>query len=315
MKLSIVVPVYNVEKYIVKCISSLLSQNYDDYEIIIVNDGTKDRSIELVEDNFKDRRIKIINQENQGLSEARNTGMRYARGKYIWFFDSDDWLEKYILADIVSSLDNCDILYFSSYYAETSKGSFLVNQLEEYDNGKDLSLNFYFHPVQFYIYDRNFLQYIGLSFKQGIYHEDTLFTPQALYRSGKIKRYNKPIYHLLRRENSISQSFNPKRCYDLMYVISELMAFAEKNIPKQERYKWGNCIADAVNELLCLTRNGNQELKDDVCLYMKNNSKNILRYMSGSRKIPTKILGYLSYCFHVNIMNMYNLLYHLRYGK
>lgn len=315
MKLSIVVPVYNVEKYIVKCISSLLSQNYDDYEIIIVNDGTKDRSIELVECNFKDSRIKIINQENQGLSEARNSGMRYARGKYIWFFDSDDWLEKYILADIISSLDNCDILYFSSYYTETPKGRFCVKQLDEYDNGKDLSLNIYFHPVQFYIYDRNFLQHVGLSFKQGIYHEDTLFTPQALYRSGKIKRYNKPVYHLLRREDSISQSFNPKRCYDLMYVISELIAFAEKNIPKQDRYKWGNCIADAVNELLCLTRNGNKELMDDVCLYMKNNSKNIFRYMTGSRKIPTKILGYLSYCFHVNIVNMYNLLYHLRYGK
>ena len=73
MKLSIIVPVYNVEKYIIKCISSLLCQDYADYEIIIVNDGTEDRSIKLIQQNFDDLRIRIINQENQGLSQARNT--------------------------------------------------------------------------------------------------------------------------------------------------------------------------------------------------------------------------------------------------
>ena len=76
VKVSIIVPFYNVEKYIIKCISSLLCQDYADYEIIIVNDGTEDRSIKLIQQNFDDLRIRIINQENQGLSQARNTGKK-----------------------------------------------------------------------------------------------------------------------------------------------------------------------------------------------------------------------------------------------
>ena len=78
MKLSIIVPVYNVEKYIVKCISSLLDQQTNDYEIIIVNDGTKDKSIDLIKKTFNDSKIAIIEQENQGLSAARNTGVRHS---------------------------------------------------------------------------------------------------------------------------------------------------------------------------------------------------------------------------------------------
>ncbi len=315
MKLSIIVPVYNVEKYIVKCISSLLCQDTNDYELIIVNDGTKDKSIALIKEHFNDDIIKIVNQENKGLSGARNTGLEYAQGDYVWFFDSDDWLDKNVLNDIIVSLVNCDILYFSSYYTETTKGSFVAKNLKNYEDGKELSLNIYFHPVQFYIYNRIFLQNVGLSFKKGVYHEDTLFTPQILYQSNIVKCYNNPVYHLLRREGSISQSFNPKRCYDLMSVISELLIFAEKNIPNHEKYKWGNCIADAINELLFLTRNGNRKLKDDVRLYIKDNSSQIYRYMLGSRKIPTKILGCLSYWFKVNLVNIYNILYHFRYGK
>lgn len=315
MKLSIIIPVYNVEKYIIKCISSLLYQNSNDYELIIVNDGTKDKSIDLIEEHFSNKKITIINQENQGLSSARNTGLLYAKGEYVWFFDSDDWLDMNVLNGVIDSLNDCDILYFASYYTETSDKTYIVKGLGTYTNGKELSLNDYFHPVQFYIYKRSFLQNIGLSFKKGVYHEDTLFTPQILYQSNIVKCYNNPVYHLLRREGSISQSFNPKRCYDLMSVISELLIFAEKNIPNHEKYKWGNCIADAINELLFLTRNGNRKLKDDVRLYIKDNSSQIYRYMLGSRKIPTKILGCLSYWFKVNLVNIYNILYHFRYGK
>ena len=102
MKISVVVPVYNVENYISKCVSTLLNQGYDDYEIIIVDDGSKDRSIEIVKNTFKDSRIKIIRQENKGLSGARNTGLRAASGDYVWFVDSDDWIEENCLPEIVN---------------------------------------------------------------------------------------------------------------------------------------------------------------------------------------------------------------------
>ena len=117
MKLSIVVPVYNVEKYIVRCISSLISQDYDDYEIIIVNDGTPDNSIEVLTSKISDERITIIHQENGGLSSARNVGMHHANGEYIWFVDSDDWVEKNCLSGFSPLLNGCDVLYFNKYFS------------------------------------------------------------------------------------------------------------------------------------------------------------------------------------------------------
>lgn len=92
---SLIVPVYNVENYLSRCLDSILSQNYEKYEIICVNDGATDRSGEiLLEYSHKYKQIKVVNQENKGLGEARNTGMKYMTGDYVWFIDSDDWIEE-----------------------------------------------------------------------------------------------------------------------------------------------------------------------------------------------------------------------------
>ena len=92
---TIVVPVYNVEKYIERCLNSRIGQTYNNLEILVVNDGTEDKSMEICKRiQLKDSRIKIINQKNAGLSAARNTGIRNASGKYICFIDSDDFVNK-----------------------------------------------------------------------------------------------------------------------------------------------------------------------------------------------------------------------------
>ena len=112
MKVSVIIPVYNVEDYIEKCLNSLLQQTLDDIELIIVNDGTKDLSIEkiqyLVDSN---KNIKLINQKNSGLSAARNTGLEYAEGEYVAFIDSDDYVESTFLEElyIAAIEDNLDI--------------------------------------------------------------------------------------------------------------------------------------------------------------------------------------------------------------
>ena len=315
MKLSIIVPVYNVEKYIVKCISSLLNQNSNDYEVIIINDGTKDRSIELIKENFNDARIRIINQKNKGLSGARNTGLRKVKGEYIWFFDSDDWLEYNTLQHLFPLLNNTDIIYCSSYYQDTSSKTSIKQTTSGCKSGRELSLKNYFHPVQFYIYKRDFLINNHFLFEEGILHEDTLFTPQILYSStNNIKELKQPIYHLLRREDSISQSFNPKRCYDLAKVISKLMSFAENKVEKGDRYKWGNCIAEATNELLYLSKSGNSQLRCDINVFL-NNNKSVVRYLSKANKIPTRILGCICLYLGTNLMKTYNFLYNIRYWK
>ena len=101
-KFSIIIPVYNVEKYIGKCLDSVMNQTYHDYEVIVVNDGTKDSSMNIV-NNYD---VKVINQKNQGLSAARNTGVKEAKGEYILFLDSDDSIEKDLLKELNKSLKN-----------------------------------------------------------------------------------------------------------------------------------------------------------------------------------------------------------------
>lgn len=100
MKLSIIVPMYNVEQYIEKCLKSLLNQDLsrDDYEILIINDGSKDRSKHIVNEYMKNNKnIRMINQKNGGQSKARNTGIDNAKGEYLFFVDSDDYIEDYTL--------------------------------------------------------------------------------------------------------------------------------------------------------------------------------------------------------------------------
>ena len=92
MKLSIIIPVYNVEKYLPKCLDSILNQSFKDFEIICINDGSSDNSLKILEE-YKDKRIIIINKENAGSGVARNAGLEIAKGEYIFFVDGDDWLE------------------------------------------------------------------------------------------------------------------------------------------------------------------------------------------------------------------------------
>lgn len=120
-KLSVVMPVYNVEDYLDEALNSAENQTYKDMEIICVNDGSTDNSLAILEKHAKkDSRIKVINQENQGVSEARNVGMKAATGKYIYFFDSDDVLAPYIMEKSVNLLEkyNADVIKFRRVYFE-----------------------------------------------------------------------------------------------------------------------------------------------------------------------------------------------------
>ena len=111
-KFSIIVPVYNVEKYIEKCLESILNQTYDNFEIIVINDGSTDNSKKIL-DNYKtNKKIKIINQDNQGLSIARNNGLGAASGDYILFIDSDDYIEEELLSTLNKNINNEDLIRF-----------------------------------------------------------------------------------------------------------------------------------------------------------------------------------------------------------
>lgn len=129
MKFSIIIPVYNVEQYLEKCLLSVVEQNYHDYEIIIVIDGATDGSQEIAENikkRYPEKNIQIICQENKGLGGARNTGMQYASGDYWLFVDSDDYLDSHALETLakVTANDKYDMIYFNTYVVDEKGENF-----------------------------------------------------------------------------------------------------------------------------------------------------------------------------------------------
>lgn len=236
MLFSIIIPVYNVEKYLRQCLESVLGQTFSDWEAICVNDGSEDGSVailgEFVE---RDSRIRVVEQANAGLSAARNTGLRYAHGDYVLFLDSDDWLEENALEILSRNLEGEDMVCFSGRrYLEFEERHLPADRLtgRRYPSGMDYYIenalqrrDFAFVCVVLRAYKRLFLMEHDLRFTEGIYHEDNLFTPQACYYAQRVKVIDSCLYDYRVRENSITTTFNPKRSCDMMRIANELAAF------------------------------------------------------------------------------------------
>jgi len=250
MKFSIIIPVYNVERYLSQCLDSVLNQSYDgDYEVICVDDGSTDGSPAILEEYAgKNDKIKIIRQENRGLGGARNTGLRAARGRYVWFVDSDDWIEQEALATLAKSIGDEDIVCFNGRrYFEDGTVEIPDSGIEEgnltgweyYGRYALSKRNFHLVCVVLRIYRREFLLADGLFFEEGIYHEDNLFTPIVCYYAASVRVIPDILYVYRIRQGSITQSINSKRILDTILVTNRLAKFfiPKDNIDKRAVYK------------------------------------------------------------------------------
>ncbi|NJX15159.1 glycosyltransferase [Tamlana crocina] len=216
--LSIVIPVYNVADYINKCVESCYNQNVpkDQYEIILVNDGSTDNSLELCEklkEKYND--LKLISQENKGLSGARNTGLKHAVGNYVWFVDSDDWIKNNCLSDVFSHLkDDIDILWLGHdvWLNGVSTKQYIPNGIDHPVSGEVFfseHLNNLFYIWKF-IYKRDFLNKNKLLFLEGYLYEDLEFTPRALLLAETCTTLPEVCYHYLVRGGSIANNIKPR---------------------------------------------------------------------------------------------------------
>lgn len=191
MNLSIIIPVYNIESHIAKCLESVFSQSIDNFEIICINDGSTDNSQSVIAKYAAEHpNLRCICQPNKGLSEARNTGLENANGKYIFFLDGDDTLiDNHSLTDALHICSQNDLDLFIGNAFVDSHNAYLQNYPK---NDKTISGSEMMHlfvnnnrtliePVWCYLYSKEFLNTHQLRFKKGIYHEDILFTPQAMY--------------------------------------------------------------------------------------------------------------------------------------
>lgn len=241
MQFSIIIPVYNVEKYLRECLDSLSTQTFQNWEAVCVNDGSTDGSGLILEEyTARDPRFTIVTKANGGLSSARNAGLDAAKGDYILFLDSDDWLEESALQLLADKLGDEDMLCFSGrrYMEEENKFNApdRLNErryrsgMEYYNDNALERRDFAFVCVVLRLYKRSFLLDNSLRFKEGIYHEDNLFTPQACYFAKEVNVIDNCLYNYRVRANSIMTTFNMKRLVDFLSTANELAAFF---IPKE----------------------------------------------------------------------------------
>lgn len=207
-KFSIIVPVYNTEKYVKRCLDSIKSQSFKDYEVIIVNDGSTDNSSDII----SKYSYKVINQENQGLSMARNNGVKEASGEYLIFLDSDDYIEKDLLEEINNSLsNNPDLVRYQIKEVFDNKDDINYEEIPfDNKNGVEafkLITNYHFvENAWAYAIKREFYLKERFSFKKGTYHEDFGLIPLVIIKSKVVNSINYVGYCYYQRDGSIMNS-------------------------------------------------------------------------------------------------------------
>ena len=234
MKYSVIIPVYNVEKYIDRCLKSIISQNYDDLEIIVIDNGSTDSS-GIICDTYASEysNISVYHIENHGVGSARNFGLSKARGGFIYFVDSDDYLVGNLFADfadkLVSDLDLVVFSYYNSFEEDLIEKSRTEKSLPfkgNYDKDgfikifKELFLSDMLYTVWNKIYRREFLLENNLSFEQYELGEDVRFNLNV-YRNVNRTFLSQDSYYVyvIGRKGSAMSSYNPKR---IQYQLQEL---------------------------------------------------------------------------------------------
>ena len=278
--LSIIVPIYNVERYLKKCIDSLLNQDISDYEIILVDDESPDACPQICDEYARmsqESRVKsqelpcirVIHRKNGGLSAARNSGIEVAQGKYIMFVDSDDYIEPNVLSGLIAQVErnNLDVLRYRLQYVNPQYEAYNPYKSDSF-KGNDYSeevtdgVTFLNKRMNTQCYAWVFLIKRNLIiddrciddrclFTEGIYFEDTDWTPRMLVRAHCVASTNTVVYNYLQREGSITKAVNrskqQKVLNDKMRLIGEMQRQAKELQDKGLNNAWFNrMIADTV---------------------------------------------------------------------
>lgn len=228
VKVSVIVPVYNMEKYLDECLSSLVNQTFKDYEIIVINDGSNDSSIKIMND-YKRRYSKLIrvfSNENQGISKTRNFGIEKAKGEYITFIDSDDYVEKTFLKDMYNKItttksDICVCDYYTVNENDEVK-EYKLSSFEDSTIKNNPQLLFIINSSPWNkLYKKSLFK--DLKFEV-IKYEDLLLIPKLLVCSKKITKLNKCLNYYRIRENSETTTHD-KKVFDILKILGNLNNF------------------------------------------------------------------------------------------
>lgn len=246
--ISIIIPVYNVEKYLSECLDSILVANCFTGEVICINDGSTDNSNNILEQYTQQYpNIKHLSQQNQGIGVTRNNGLEIATGKYVFFIDSDDTLAPHAIETLCKSVDDEDIVYFD-IINQNDKGEIILRPWSKTIpvknvSGKDYYEHYYNGNVTVWsgIYKRDLLVRRNLKFLPNVYYEDELFTIQALCFAQNVSTLQQSIYIYRKNLSSITSSFTNKHAQSLLQICDAIYQFILDNnwvTQKTKRNVW-----------------------------------------------------------------------------
>lgn len=319
MKLSVIVPCYNTAKYVEKCLDSIIENKVDDMEIIVINDGSTDNTLDILKKYQKKypKIIKIINKENGGLSSARNAGLEVARGDYISFIDSDDYIEKDMYKNMLQKANNtfdiavCGVnMVYEAYTKQIDSG--LKKDMLDKDEIKTV-MNDWFTVVWNKIYKRELLK--NMAFKKGIWYEDVEFLYRLLPKIKSIGIIDGYYYNYIQRPNSITYTYNSK-LYHLIENFDGILEYYQKNKLYDEykdeleygyvRYLYGTFIKRLTKtKKIKEFKKGYKIVKEKVQNNFPHYKKN--KYLKGKKGLYLKYFNYpialLIYYMERNKMN------------
>lgn len=280
---SIVVPVYNVENYLRKCLDSIIGQTYENIEIIIVNDGSTDNSLDICEEyKKKDDRIIIISKENGGLSDARNKGIDIAKGKYITFIDSDDYVDLEFISIMVSNIEknNSDIsiishrvIYPNTIIDKSTKEEYVSGPediLERmlYDRGIDVS-------AWAKLYKTSLFEHIR--YPVGRLYEDSATTYKLIDNAKIISVKSVPLYNYVVRENSIANNNFSEKKMDLITSTKEMTDYIKDKYSGLIKGCERRLVYAYLSTLTQLARSNtrNKVIERELISFIKKNGKSV----------------------------------------
>lgn len=307
--ISIIVPIYNTSKYLNRCIDSLIHQSLSDIEIILIDDGSTDNSLKICEE-YEKRfdNIRIYSQNNSGQSVARNYGIRVAKGKYIGFVDSDDYVDSGMYESLlkVALSNNCDLCICGNEKYYNYSDIHTCNKNAEYeteiDNQKILK-NYLLQKISSYpcdkIFKRELLLNNNIKFPEGYYFEDINFVLKSLYYSNKIAITEEKFYKYLQRSDSTTFTRSKKHLNDFEVQVNEMFMFIRNNcICDNLIIELRNCKFVYTNMLLKIIKS--LKIEDILKEEFENLHNNLIIFGTSS---AGELMHYFCEKFNINILH------------
>lgn len=297
--ISVIVPIYNVEKYLDRCVESIINQTYKNLEIILVDDGSPDNCPKLCDEYAqKDNRIKAVHKENGGMSDARNAGMAVASGEFICFVDSDDYIELNMLSDLYDCIvsDNSDVASGGANWVDESDNVIRKDCVEQHCvlNDKEAMIEL--------LHDRKLKQYVwnklyktsiikNIPFKKGRYHEDVFWLHQMVGGAKRISILPNMYYNYLQRPNSVmSVGYSEKRL-DALDAYAERSRYIKEKYPDLYNLALYTYVGSCMYHLQCaLQVNADSNIKDNIIgrISVYKNG-NVFENLSGKQRLWLKM--------------------------